>query len=524
MKRWIAFALMFLLAGCVKQTWVAKVGNTIIYEEDVSERIARGMPRESALDELIGEALMYNDALEKGYLQAGEDEIERAVNGLTVRRLYENVVLKKIQVNSFMIKNYWNKLNKEVRARKISVRDREKAKKIYRRLIIGENFEELAREKSEDRATASKGGDLGWLDYKSQIEPELVERIFSLRKGKFSRPFQSDQNWFIVMVEDIRFKEDELTKEDVNRIRQELSRQRESRLASDYPEHLKRLARINFNEELVKNITESLAASGLPDTTSIDPSKVVMTSIIQDITLRDFVRISEPRRRPPFNDPENIKIFLSNYLIYEVLLPLEARRFKIHKYPDIEKEIETRRRGIVLRIYQMEEIEKYIREPNDSQIETYYNENIEKFRDPARAKVKIIETETENEAKEARQRLMNGEDFSGLAREVSIHASNTRGGNLGWVRKGQYRELDQKIFTAKLNEVTSPFRISTGWCIVLVDDRKEERIKPLNEVTRQVISEIKSQVREEMKGEILEQLKKKYIIEINRSITTTPIT
>ncbi len=522
MKRWIAVALLFILAGCAKQDWVAKVGDTIIYKEAVEERIARGMTREKAIEEIVDETLMYKDALKKGYAELAQDEIEKSLDAIIVRRLYKEVVLDKIRVNAYEVKKHWNMLNKEVRTRKISVRDRGKAEAIYRKLIIGESFQELARGESEDRATASKGGDLGWLNYKSQIEPELIERIFGLGKEKFSRPFQSGPNWVILMVEDIRFKEESLTIEETERIRQELIRQKGRELATSYPEHLELLADIIFDDGVLEATTKSIGASGLPDTSLLDPDRIILTSLVEDITVGDLVQISENRRRPPFNDPENIKIFLTNYLIYEVILPLEARRLKIHKYPDIEKDTERKAMGVILRHYSLGEIEDKIPEPTDSEIGSYYENNLEKFKDVARAKVKIIETKTEKEAKEARERIIDGEDFAKLAREVSTHASNTRGGTLGWVRKEQYRELDKKIFTVPLNTVTNPFRISTGWCIILAEDRKEERIRTLDEVKRPVAIDLRAKGREEIKKEILERLREIYPVKFKEVETAVP--
>ncbi|MCK4256892.1 peptidylprolyl isomerase, partial [candidate division WOR-3 bacterium] len=142
----------------------------------------------------------------------------------------------------------------------------------------------------------------------------------------------------------------------------------------------------------------------------------------------------------------------------------------------------------------------------------------------ARAKVKIIECKTEEEAKKARERLMKGEEFAHVAKEVSIHQSSARGGSLGWIRKEQHKELDQKVFTTTLNKITTPFHISLGWCILIVEDRKKERTKPLDEVRRQVISELKTQARQKIKDQLIEQLKEKFTVDIKEHKAEIPVT
>ncbi len=515
MRRWLALVVVFILVGCVQEEWVAKVGNTIIKEEDVTNRQMRGMPKESALEELIDEALMYEDALDKDYLELISDELEKAEKGTIVRGLYKKTVLDRIRIPPYAIKRYWNKLNKEVKAKKISVKEREKAKEIYRRLLKREDFGEIAMLESEDRRTANRGGDLGWVQYTARMEPDIKEKIFSLKKGKISSPFKSGENWIIIKVEDIKYKQGvKLDKRERERIKQILKREKERRLSIAFPEHLKKLANIKFNEDVINTLAKSIDRSGLPDISSCGVESIVLISRTGNITAGEFVKIAEQRRRPPLNDPENIKNFLTSYLVYEILLPVEARRHKIHKNPDEARELERIKMSIVLRQYRKNEIEAKITEPEDTKIESHYKDNIEKFKEKARARVNIIECKTQEEAKTARKRIKRGEDFAKVAKEVSTHQSKRRGGNLGWIYKGQHRELDQKAFSVRLNEVTQPFRTSSGWCIIQVEDRKKPRIKPLNEVRMWAIKELQEEQKKEITKNLVEELKNKIPVEI----------
>lgn len=68
---------------------------------------------------------------------------------------------------------------------------------IYARLQKGESFEKLARELSEDDATAPLGGDIGWFALES-LAPEFAELMSTLGDGDHSKPFRDASGWLLV--------------------------------------------------------------------------------------------------------------------------------------------------------------------------------------------------------------------------------------------------------------------------------------------------------------------------------------
>jgi peptidyl-prolyl cis-trans isomerase SurA len=67
-----------------------------------------------------------------------------------------------------------------------------------------------------------------------------------------------------------------------------------------------------------------------------------------------------------------------------------------------------------------------------------------------------------------RQRIMNGEDFAGIASAMSEDpGSAPDGGDLGWAGPGTFvPEFDKAISDLKPNEVSEPFKTRYGWHIV----------------------------------------------------------
>jgi parvulin-like peptidyl-prolyl isomerase len=72
-----------------------------------------------------------------------------------------------------------------------------------------------------------------------------------------------------------------------------------------------------------------------------------------------------------------------------------------------------------------------------------------------------------------RERIINGESFAKLATEYSEDpSSRSRGGDLGWVRRGELADaIDQYVWTAPIGEISPVLMSSYGLHIVLVTER-----------------------------------------------------
>ena len=78
-----------------------------------------------------------------------------------------------------------------------------KAKQLRQRLDAGEDFAALAKAHSDDRGSATQGGDLGWIS-PGQMVPEFEEMMNSLAKGEISAPFRSEFGWHVMQVTERR--------------------------------------------------------------------------------------------------------------------------------------------------------------------------------------------------------------------------------------------------------------------------------------------------------------------------------
>ncbi|MEK9983222.1 MAG: peptidylprolyl isomerase [Opitutae bacterium] len=95
------------------------------------------------------------------------------------------------------------KTREQIHASHILIRDksdigREKLDAVIEALDSGRDFEELAREFSED-TSAEQGGDLGWLP-RGQTVAKFEKVAFSLELDEISDPFETQFGWHIVRL------------------------------------------------------------------------------------------------------------------------------------------------------------------------------------------------------------------------------------------------------------------------------------------------------------------------------------
>jgi len=84
-----------------------------------------------------------------------------------------------------------------VRASHILVKTEEEAGNIIQQIINGTDFEELAQQHSIDRASGSKGGDLGVFG-RGDLRPEFEEAVFRLKVGAISGVVKTDLGYHII--------------------------------------------------------------------------------------------------------------------------------------------------------------------------------------------------------------------------------------------------------------------------------------------------------------------------------------
>ena len=168
----------------------------IQYSSDYRNPNGKGLPiktgREGELGYITGLSMVYPFEKALFNLQVGEVSMPvRTRYGYhLIQMLDKRPALGKVRASHIMI---------AVQPGDTSDNARKKIDSLYERLQRGEDFAELARLYSDDKFTASKGGDIGTFT-SNRMVPELIVQLYSLPEGAYSKPFRTRFGWQIVKL------------------------------------------------------------------------------------------------------------------------------------------------------------------------------------------------------------------------------------------------------------------------------------------------------------------------------------
>ncbi|MCX8094065.1 MAG: peptidyl-prolyl cis-trans isomerase [Candidatus Goldbacteria bacterium] len=160
------------------------------------------------LEYLINRKLMALEAREKGYAERNDVKIkyEWDFDDIISHDFYKENIEKKSKVSTAEARDYYNK-NKsdfvEIKAQHILIKNKDLARNVYKKIMGGENFDDMAKKYSEDEVTKSAGGNLGYFT-KGVMVKEFEDVAFSLGKDQVSEPVKTIYGYHIIKVLDRR--------------------------------------------------------------------------------------------------------------------------------------------------------------------------------------------------------------------------------------------------------------------------------------------------------------------------------
>ena len=125
--------------------------------------------------------------------------------------------------------------------------------------------------------------------------------------------------------------------------------------------------------------------------------------------------------------------------------------------------------------------------------------------------------EREQYAKKILARAKAGEDFGGLARELSEDgATRAEGGDLGYFGKemGLPKTVEELVFNMKVGEVGGPVRGNQGFHVIKLMDRRAKDVKPLGDVKEELRGQLRSKEMERQTKAYLADLRRRTLVEV----------
>jgi parvulin-like peptidyl-prolyl isomerase len=216
---------------------VVKVGSTTIHQglldllstlnPRIKAQLSNPMTRKKIINSLVEQQLLYQEAIKQG-LNTAEDvvvksllnkhviisnsllekEVEKAMNTSYEERKEAQFTKKKVSLIAtyFVPQTSRKNKKKEVKPTDKQIKAAlDKITKIKAELDKGGNFEKIAKEKSDDKMTAKKGGVAGKIskDDKRFIRlgyKDLIDAAFKMNKDDVSDPIKIANGYYIIKV------------------------------------------------------------------------------------------------------------------------------------------------------------------------------------------------------------------------------------------------------------------------------------------------------------------------------------
>lgn len=159
----------------------------------------------------LADAMMSENSLDKALIDAEVEEFRRQ---LVISRYFESYLSENVTDQG--IENFYKQNSEKYKSRKAHVAhilfrvnpdmgeiERKalltQAHEAYSKISADEDFAEIAKQTSQDKVSAIKGGDLGWIS-EGSIAEEFSQKAFATKAGEITEPFLTAFGFHILKV------------------------------------------------------------------------------------------------------------------------------------------------------------------------------------------------------------------------------------------------------------------------------------------------------------------------------------
>lgn len=276
---------------------------------------------------------------------------------------------------------------------------------------------------------------------------------------------------------------------------------------------------------------KAVAEIGAEKITESQLDALIEESIDDQLTpMKAFVtpeQLNEQKKKAleQLRNPQAKQEFLQNWLAQEILYR-QALDQQLGDKPEVKRLLRGLNRQALSRQMLDEQLASKIN-ITDTDVETYYAANKDKYVESARAKISHILVADEQKAVETLKRIQEGGDFVAIAKESSQdQATKDTGGKIADdVQQGSYvpgigdaNDINASLFAADAPSLLDkPFQTDKGWEIVRVDERHPPRQKAFDEVRQQVTMELLRRKSEEVQRDYIKEMMDKHKVVVHTS-------
>ena len=335
-----------------------------------------------------------------------------------------------------------------------------KMDEIYKKLDEGVAFSELAKEYSEDKGSATRGGDLSWFKYGDMV-PEFNDAVFAMTEsGSISKPVRTQFGFHIIQFLDRK------PSASFDEVREQLETKFEktgNSLLLHQPgiDQQKAEHQYTFNSQAYQLLAEAANRMYPTDEEFIalfnNNQEMLFAVNNQPVSIAEFIQYIENNQRSVQNFSPEFLEDRFNQLVFQKLTEAEDATLE-KRYPEFKNLMQEYRDGILM--FEVSNQEVWEKASNDTiGLSNYFEANKSKYAwSEPRWKGYVILAKDTNTKKKMQKEIKN----KAQDEAVKYLLDNYKVGDVSYVRiekglytKGQNQYVDEQIFKngkAKLSE------------------------------------------------------------------------
>jgi len=230
------------------------------------------------------------------------------------------------------------------------------------------------------------------------------------------------------------------------------------------------------------------AAPAAPAKAATAPAKEIYPKPYFDLLLKERLAQGQP-------DSPEMRNALKEELNTRELIVREAKKKGLDKDADVKTQMDLTAQTVLVRAYVADWVKGH---PVSDDVLRKEYDTIKTQMGDKEYKVRHILVEKEDEAKEIIVALQKGDKFEKLAERSKDPGSKANGGDLDWNAPGNFVKpfSDAMVKLPKGKFTTQPVQTQFGWHVIEVDDIREAKVPPFDEV--------KPQLQQRMQGQQLD--------------------
>jgi parvulin-like peptidyl-prolyl isomerase len=228
-------------------------------------------------------------------------------------------------------------------------------------------------------------------------------------------------------------------------------------------------------------------------------------------------------RKSNLNVNEQLRMYIDNIKTqYNIGSDEELRRQMAQQGVDFEVWRRQQEKALLQQAVIFSEVGRNI-VIDETDVVNYFDQHPDEFTDPTEYKLRAISISSEEKnddevrakIQEIDEKLAAGEDLGALASQYSEGPEKESQGDLGTFKQGELAEpLQNAVENLEAGDMTSWIQMPNGWYRIKLEEKKESRLKPFEEVKSEIENKLYNQEQQKKIQEYVEELRKRSYIKI----------